>query len=395
MNHSITHRFSPAFRRLGALGVALAMTSGCAFIESATEQTIGAEYVPPVSQEITWPSVDELTGMTEDQIAQLADQGFPSSLAQGTFAHLQGALKLSGQCQLTQSLNDAFAADPNNPMKALDIDVVSCTDESCTDVEVCQDFRGMSFTANVTLELFDEAQASELQETLEIVPQEALVQLRFLVSKLNFFRNTCENDSHCGAGYVCCGGDTMRANQCTLEGLCDPTGCGSDSDCGSDEQCCGSGECAPVGVRQTPNPDGTFTDLTCSNITTRGSIHSSLDDFSLRLGMDDDPMVLVIDQPYLDMIAASPQRFDVDIESAFTKKLKNKLFPCDPADPPEGLDTCPPFSPPQITVSLSMRIAQKDLYQVSFEGAGLELTIQPEIVVSALAVVEGVVADQL
>ena len=111
--------------------------------------------------------------------------------------------------------------------------------------------------------------------------------------------------------------------------------------------------------------------------------------------MDDDPTVLVIDKPYLDMIAVSPQRFDVDIDSAFTKKLKDKLFPCDPSDPPEGLSACPPFSPPKITVSLSMRIAQKDLYQVSFEGAGLELTIQPEIVVSALAVVEGVVADQL
>ena len=174
--------------RLMSVALTLSFVSGCAFIESATEQTIGAEYVPPVSQEITWPSVDELTGMTQEQIDELAQQGFPRSLAQGTFAHLQGALKLSGQCQLTQSLNDAFAADPSNPMKALDIDVVSCTDESCTDVEACEDFRGMSFTANVTLELFDAAQAAELQETLEIVPKEALVQLRFLVSKLNFFK---------------------------------------------------------------------------------------------------------------------------------------------------------------------------------------------------------------
>ncbi|MGB0591642.1 MAG: hypothetical protein ACPGU1_18355 [Myxococcota bacterium] len=390
--HSPTYTTSRT-RLLVSCALALSMVSGCAFIEAATEQTIGSDYVPPVSQEITWPSVDELTGMTAEQIDELAEQGFPKSLAQGTFAHLQGALKLSGQCQLTQSLDDAFAADPANPMKGMAIDVVSCTDESCTDVPACEDFRGMSFTANVTLELFDAAQAEELQETLEIVPKEALVQLRFLVSQLNFFRNTCENDSHCGPGYECCGEGTMRASQCTLEGLCEPAACATDGDCGTDEQCCGL-ECAPVGAKQVVNADGTMTDTTCSNLTARGSIHSSLDDFSLRLGMGDGPKVLVIDKPYLDMIAASPQRFDVDIDSDFTKELKNKIFPCDPSDLPEG-EVCPAFTPPQITVSLSMRIAQQDLYQVSFEGAGLELTIQPEIVVSALAVVEGVVADNL
>jgi len=279
-------------------------------------------------------------------------------------------------------------------MKALDIDVVSCTEDSCTDVAVCEDFRGMSFTANVTLELFDEAQAAELQENLEIVPKEALVQLRFLVSKLNFFRNTCENDSHCGIGYSCCPSGSSRANQCTLEGLCEPSACATAADCGSDEQCCG-GECAPIEGKVITNPDGTTMDTTCANITTRGSIHSNLDDFSLRLGMGDGPKVLVIDHPYLESIETNPQRFDVDIESEFTKELKEKIFPCDPSDLPEGETACPPFAPPQITVSLSMRIAQKDLYQVSFEGAGLELTIQPEIVVSALAVVEGIVADQL
>jgi hypothetical protein len=149
-----------------------------------------------------------------------------------------------------------------------------------------------------------------------------------------------------------------------------------------------------VGAKQIANSDGTVTDTTCSSLTARGSIHSSLDDFSLRLGMGDGPKVLVIDKPYLDMIALSPQRFDVDIDSEFTKELKNRIFPCDPSDLPAG-EVCPAFTPPQITVSLSMRIAQQDLYQVSFEGAGLELTIQPEIVVSALAVVEGVVADNL
>jgi len=421
-----------------SLTIALSMISGCAFIEAATEQTIGSDYVPPVSQEIPWPSVDELIGLTPEQTDELAEQGFPKSLSQGTFAHLQGALKLSGQCQLAQPLPDIGAPDASgqvNPIKAMEIDVVSCTDESCTDLPACEDFRGMSFTANVTLELFDAAQAAELQETLEIVPKEALVQLRFLVQKLNFFRTTCENDSHCGPGYECCGAGTTRANQCTLEGLCEPSTCATDSDCGTGEQCCGL-ECAPVNAKMTANLDGTLTDDTCNSITDRGSIHSNLDDFQLKLAMANGPKVLVIDHPYLDMIAESEQRFDVDIDSPFTKELKLKLFPCDSADPSPGIDcesasechtdeicceagptptaaeqardgtcaqaeecsvvpTCPAFSPPQITVSLSMRIAQKDLYQVSFEGAGLELTIQPEIVVSAIAVVEGVVADNL
>ncbi len=350
----------PLTRHLLLAGLMVALCSGCAFIEAATEQTIGEENIPPVSQEITWPSVDKLTGLDAEQINALAQQGFPTSLAQGTFAHLQGALKLSGQCQLTQSLDEAFAADPTNPMKSMAIDVVSCTDDACTDVPVCEEFRGMSFTANVTLELFDAAQAAELQETLAIVPQEALVQLRFLVSKLNFFRDTCENDSHCSGENTCCGEGTLLANRCTASNACNPSSCTS-----------------------PPSED------CLANNTERGSIHSNLDDFQLLLSMGDGPQVLVIDKPYLSDIAESPQRFDVDIDSPFTKELKDKIFPCDPLNLPEGQTSCPPFAPPQITVSLSMRIAQKDLYQVSFEGAGLELTIQPEIVVSVIEVVKG------
>lgn len=290
-------------RRTGLMVLALWLGSGCAFIETATEQLIGEGQIEKVSEEISWPSVDELTGLSASQIDELAQQGFPSSLSAGTFAHLQGALELSGDCNLSESLTDISA---NPQLVSLDIDVVSCTDDARCD-DICPDnFYGMTFTASVQLALIDEAKAAEIRDQLSSVTPDAIVQIRFLVYELEFFQRLAQ--------------------------------------------------------------DGP-----------KISIHPWLDDFSLSLGDTEGNEVLVIDYPYLDGIgpeseAKSAQRFDIDSASTFTQTLKASILAGKTVD---------------IRVILAMRIAQGDLYEVGIDGAGLDIDLQPEIIVSVLEVLKG------
>lgn len=400
-----THTPAPRLRLAVCLSVGLlvpVLCGGCAFIEAATEQTISSDQIPPIEllrssnieedTAIRWPSVNELTGMSAEDIETLGEQGFPTDLSNLTFAHLQGALRLSGDCKLEQALDGLgdtagaaaapAPADPNAaPAMQGAIKVVSCTEDSCTDEPECEDFNGMSFAASVTMQLIDPEQAAEIAEQAAIVPSDAIVQVRFLVSRLKFFRDACESNAECDAGYECCEGAPGEGGTCKLS--CDAQSCTSSAECGFDAQCCPpSGErtesvCAPeMATFKTDPADGkTLIDTTCDNFQGGASIHAWLDDFALKLGIDDDPKVLVIDHPYLDRISEdTPQRFDVEIESAFTKRLKSEIFGGEPVT---------------ITVSLEMKIAQENLYNVSFDKAGLEIKIQPEIVVSVIKIVEG------
>ncbi|MDP6943351.1 MAG: hypothetical protein QF464_04310, partial [Myxococcota bacterium] len=254
--------------------------------------------IEKVSEEISWPSVDELTGLSAEQVDELAQQGFPSSLSAGTFAHLQGALELSGDCALIESLS-GFSDNPQ--LVSLDIEVISCTEDArCADI--CPDnFYGMTFTATVRLNLIDEAKAQEIKDQLAEISPDAIVQIRFLVYELEFFQELGQSG-------------------------------------------------------------------------TKVSIHPWLDDFTLSLGDVDDNQVLVIDYPYLDSITPeTPQRFDVDSSTDFTQNLKASILAGQPVD---------------IEVILSMSIAQPDLYEVGIDGAGLDIDIQPEIIVSVIEVVK-------
>jgi len=299
MSRHRPHSFNPhLWRPLVLSALALALSSGCAFIETATEQLVGEGQIDKVSEEISWPSVDELTGLSAEQVDQLAQQGFPSSLAAGTFAHLHGALELSGDCALQESLT-GFSDNPQ--LVSLDIDVVSCTEDArCADI--CpENFYGMTFTASVQLQLIDEAKAKEIKDQLSQISPEAIVQIRFLVYELEFFQQLAQ-----------------------------------------------SGQ--------------------------KFSIHPWLDDFSLSLGDLEGNEVLVIDYPYLDAITPeTPQRFDVESESAFTQNLKAAILAGQTVD---------------IRVILSMSIAQEDLYEVGIDGAGLDIDIQPEIIVSVVEVIK-------
>jgi len=280
----------------------LTLSGGCAFIEAATEQELGgpgtAQEIPVVNTQIALPSVDSLTGLDAAQMEELAQQGFPSSLASGTFAHLQGALALSGDCSLSQSI------EPEDDLvEDLGIEVVSCTDDGrCADL--CPDnFYGMRFTAEVTLPIVDEETAAKVKESTQdlTIKGDAIKQIRFQVQKLDFYQTTSA-------------GQTV-------------------------------------------------------------SFNPWLADFQLKLAKTDGTdEVLVIDFPYLSSISEeTPQRFDVESKSQFTKDLKDDIL--------EGLTV-------SIKVILTLAIAQEDLYEVGFDGAGLDIQIQPELIISVVEVIK-------
>ena len=65
----------------------------------------------------------------------------------------------------------------------------------------------------------------------------------------------------------------------------------------------------------------------------------------------------------------SDYNFDVDGASLFTQKLKASILAGETAD---------------VTVIQRMRVLQPDLYEVQFDGARVEVLMQPEFVISAL-----------
>ena len=76
------------------LTLGLALMGGCDFIDSASALTFGAGDVPEISQEMLYPSVNELTGLNGEGDEEVF--GLPSDLSSGTMAHLVGALGAQG-----------------------------------------------------------------------------------------------------------------------------------------------------------------------------------------------------------------------------------------------------------------------------------------------------------
>ena len=265
------------------------LSSGCAFLESAFELTFGEGDIPPVEQSISLPSVEEMTGLTPEDTAGIP--GFPTSLQYGTFAHLQGALTLTGECS-----KDIAIPDLNDPrIKEASIQVASCTLDPRCDSICGPGYAGVVVESRVTLQIVDEALAAEVSANLSEVTPDAIVQIRLQISQLDVLFGSEQN---------------------------------------------------PV------------------------SLTSRLDDFQLLFANDEGDEVLVVKKRHIESIHPdTPQRFDVDGASLFTQKLKAAILAGQTAD---------------VTVIQRMRVRQPDLYEVQFDGARVEILMQPEFVISAL-----------
>lgn len=94
--------------------------------------------------------------------------------------------------------------------------------------------------------------------------------------------------------------------------------------------------------------------------------------FEFAVGNDIGDEVVIIERRHLDAITPeTPQRFDVDSTSEFTRSLKEQII--------GGAAT-------SINLIQRMRVPQENLYDLTLDGAGVIVDLQPEIVISALDV---------
>ena len=91
------------------LCVVLALVvGGCAAAETAGQITFGETdwtgdgqtVLPKLGTVLPWPNIDDLLEGQIDPSQVGTIPGVPTEFAYGTFAHLQGALRLSGECKL-------------------------------------------------------------------------------------------------------------------------------------------------------------------------------------------------------------------------------------------------------------------------------------------------------
>jgi hypothetical protein len=165
------------------------LLSHCAFLESAFELTFGEGDIPPLEQEFLWPTVGELTGLTTEEMQEIP--GFPTALGDGTLAHLQGAMGLTGDCHLLHDQEEF--EDPR--VSKLTVSATNCTQSPNCAVHCVDVPHGVVFEATVEMKLIDEELAAEIQaqmaEVSEVSP-EAIVQLRLQFSLLSLFQGEGE-----------------------------------------------------------------------------------------------------------------------------------------------------------------------------------------------------------
>jgi len=166
-----------------ALGAVLALTAGCEFLSSAFERTFGDDYIPNLEFDELFPSVDELSELSGEELGELP--GFPSSLAQGTLAHLQGALTVQGTCRHEQVMDP----EQGNPVDQVQIfSITTCRGEERCKAFCPGDQYGMQLDMRVPVVLVDETQAEEIRESMMDVDADSIVQIRFRFDEFAMFQ---------------------------------------------------------------------------------------------------------------------------------------------------------------------------------------------------------------
>ena len=162
------------------LSVVIALSS-CDFANSASELTFGAGSLPSLEQSMEYPSVDQLVGL--DEMGEIP--GLPSSLNQGTMAHLVGALGVGGECGRNLDLGDG---ELGGSVLAAEFELAACTeDERCADL--CpDDFLGLNARTRIEAVVMTAKQAKEISQALSKDSASAIVQVRFQVRALEFYQ---------------------------------------------------------------------------------------------------------------------------------------------------------------------------------------------------------------
>ncbi len=165
----------------------------CAFLEAAGDVEIPADSIPHAQFLLKWPDVDKLVGgtLTKAGSGQMPSS-FPTSLQDGSLAHVQGMMTIDGECK--RAYDQPAMDDPKLPLRNLHVDVINCgivgrCTEACKD-EYGEPFRGVRLWARVQFNLVSAATAAKITETMKGQNNpEMIAQIRLRFSKLAFIQN--------------------------------------------------------------------------------------------------------------------------------------------------------------------------------------------------------------
>lgn len=347
MSGSTFSAMTPAPRSLAtrALGVLVVVAlQGCGFFESVGEITLGKGQLPRITQEFDWPAVDTMTGSAiakrlTDSKGKPVVTGAPTSLKAATLAHVQGIMALAGDCQreFTQA---KVSDDPKAGVSNLAVRITNCSgDERCR--YLCGDFRGMELEAGVEMQLLNEAQAKDLAKQLrQGSPEaaiEAIVQIRLRFFQLELYQRIADDEREVV-------NDKLSRFDLILT--------------------------EPGAHRSVAE----ILAMEKQRDAAREAARASGEPFDPDPWADLPSWVKLLDERHLPSISPqTPQRFELDGRSKLMRDIKETLVAGDRT---------------ALRLVQRIRVKRPDLYELRFDGAGMAVDAQPEMVVSVLQLVK-------
>ena len=383
------------------IGLALFL-GACAAAETAGQITFGETdwtgdgqaVLPKLSTVLPWPNIDDLLEGQIDPSQIGAIPGVPTEFAYGTFAHLQGALRLSGECKLDVPFDSETLGGEDSPFLEASFQILSCMADPVTGeampgcAEDCGDFLGLRFETRLDVQILDQAQAEAVVNLAEdqgiTVTPEAIVQMRMRFFELSVYQGdyetgmmdvACSSDSDCAAAFQCLSGAcTCRAS---VEDDCagDLKQQTLDPDINLMEKLSGFEFALSRTAAARDQVDSEvlenleFCNFACDetqecDITTVPPVCIPAKDLAEEVVVVDSVSVKTI-SPY------TPQRYDLASDSDIITEIKTNITQKKEAS---------------ISLIQRLHIEQENLYDVTFQGGGLAVEVQPEVVISGLEV---------
>ena len=333
------------------------------FFQSAADHPVGAkDGIPKVAQNVAFPKVSEIVDLNSvmggqgEGGADAAIPGFPTDLADGSFAHLRGIFSMTGECRRDLALPLGGAPerdtclgaddelDPSGTPQYACLEIVNCSDDPrCADT--CGDFRGLMLDLSIDASFLTTEQALQVQQEADInfdVGTDAVTQIRLQFFELELYQMDGDEQISNNNRYFDFRFGARRTTR-QMHELC-----ALDPECEAPEPPSCPGDDLMADEDEVISPD----------------------------------CIVVVNQKYLDRITPeSPERFDLGSSSQFTTDLKRAVL--DKFKDPENNES------PSAALWLKFAVSEEQLYELNLEGAGVELDVQPEFVINVLEVAKG------
>jgi hypothetical protein len=383
------------------VGLALVL-GGCAAAETAGQITFGETdwtgdgqtVLPKLATVLPWPNIDDLLEGQIDPSQVGSIPGVPTEFAYGTFAHLQGALRLSGECKLDVPFDTETLGGEESPFKGASFQILSCMADPVTGdampgcAQECQGFLGLRFETRLDVQILDQAQATAVVDLAEeqgiTVTPEAIVQMRMRFYELSVYQGDYENgmiDVSCSVDSDCATAFQCLADTCTCRADIETT-CDGDlkqqmlnpeinlmEKLSGFEFALSRTAAARDQVDNEVLENLEFCNFACNeeqecDVTAVPPICIPAKDLEAEVIVVDSDSVTTI-SPY------TPQRYDLASDSDIINEIKTNITQKKAAS---------------VSLIQRLHIGQEHLYDVTFQGGGLAVEVQPEVVISGLEV---------